>query len=74
MSATPLRVAIVDDEPDARERLATLLASHTDVDVVAQCRDGAEAADVLGAMLQGDGLDLVFLDVQMPELDGFMVL
>jgi two-component system LytT family response regulator len=74
MTATRLRVAIVDDEPDARERLATLLASHTDLDVVAQCRDGAEAADQLGALLQGDGIDLVFLDVQMPELDGFMVL
>ena len=74
MSATQLRVAIVDDEPDARERLAALLALHADVDVVAQCRDGAEAADVLGALLQADGLDLVFLDVQMPELDGFMVL
>jgi len=74
MSNARLRVAIVDDEPDARERLATLLAAHGDVDIVAQCRDGAEAADVLGALLQGDGLDLVFLDVQMPELDGFMVL
>ncbi|MDB4892989.1 MAG: LytTr DNA-binding region [Gemmatimonadetes bacterium] len=74
MNATRLRVAIVDDEPDARERLATLLVAHTDVDVVAQCRDGVEAAEVLGALLQGDGLDLVFLDVQMPELDGFMVL
>ena len=74
MSNARLRVAIVDDEPDARERLATLLAAHDDVDIVAQCRDGAEAADVLGALLQGDGLDLAFLDVQMPELDGFMVL
>jgi two-component system LytT family response regulator len=71
--AAPLRVAVVDDEPDARQRVLDLLAAHGDVAVVAECRDGTEAAEVLGALAQGDGIDLVFLDVQMPELDGFEV-
>jgi two-component system LytT family response regulator len=70
---TRLRVAVVDDEPDARQRVLDLLASHDDVTVVAACRDGAEAAETLGALVLRDGVDLVFLDVQMPELDGFDV-
>ena len=69
-----LRVAVVDDEPEARERLMQLLAEHPDVEVVAQCRDGAEATETLGALIESDGLDLLFLDVQMPELNGFTVL
>ena len=73
-AAPPLRVAVVDDEPDARERVLGLLAAHDDVVVVAECRDGAEAAETLGALLHRGGVDLVFLDVQMPELDGFEVL
>jgi two-component system, LytTR family, response regulator len=75
VSATArLRVAVVDDEPDARARVLGLLADHENVTVVAECRDGAEAAETLGALLARDGLDLLFLDVQMPELDGFEVL
>jgi two-component system, LytTR family, response regulator len=65
-----LRVAIVDDEPLARERIRDLLAGHADVEVVAECGDGAAAV----AALDGARPDAVFLDVQMPGLDGFDVL
>ena len=70
-SATaPIRVAIVDDEPLARERLRGLLTTRPEFDVVAECHDGAQAVEMLAEL----GPDLVFLDVQMPELDGFSVL
>ncbi|MEO5894767.1 MAG: LytTR family DNA-binding domain-containing protein [Vicinamibacterales bacterium] len=61
---------IVDDEPLARERLASLLSAEPDIDVIGQCRDGEEA--VLG--IQQHKPDLVFLDVQMPALNGFEVI
>jgi two-component system LytT family response regulator len=65
-----IRSLIVDDEPLARERLASLLASEKDIEVVGQCANGDEAL----AEIQEKAPDLVFLDVQMPELDGFGVL
>jgi two-component system LytT family response regulator len=65
-----IRALIVDDEPLARERLASLLASEEDIEVVGQCANGVEAV----ADIQEKTPDLVFLDVQMPELDGFAVL
>jgi two-component system LytT family response regulator len=69
-SSVNLRVAIVDDEPQSRERLRTLLAEDPDVHIVAECEDGAEA---LSALSETD-VSLLFLDMQMPELDGFEVL
>ena len=65
-----IRALVVDDEPLARRGVRQLLAAHPDIVVVGECRNGREA---LRAM---DGLspDLVFLDVQMPGLDGFGVL
>jgi two-component system, LytTR family, response regulator len=60
----------VDDEPMARERMAGLLAQETDVEVVGQCGDGLEAVSAIQQL----GPELVFLDVQMPELDGFGVI
>ena len=66
----PLRVLVVDDEPLARERVRTLLASETDVEVVGECADGAEAV----AAIERLAPDLVLLDVQMPGVDGFDVL
>lgn len=64
-----LRVMIVDDEALARERLRTLLAREEGVEVVGECAGGAQAvADV--ARLRPD---VLFLDVQMPEVDGFDV-
>ena len=65
-----IRVVVVDDEPLARERLRTLLASRPEVELVAECGDGGSAVETIAATRP----DLVFLDVQMPELDGFEVL
>ena len=63
-------VVIVDDEPPARARLRRLLADHADVRVEAECGDGATAVQIIEARTP----DLVLLDIQMPELDGFDVL
>ncbi|MBC8042106.1 MAG: response regulator transcription factor [Rhizobacter sp.] len=64
-----LRTLIVDDEPLALERLRSLLAAEPDIDLVGQCASGEDAIEV---MRQHEP-DLVFLDVQMPELTGFDV-
>jgi len=66
----PIRVLIVDDEPLARGKLRALLAKETDVEIVGEAGDGVFAVK---AVLDHKP-DLVFLDVQMPELDGFGVL
>jgi two-component system LytT family response regulator len=65
-----LRTVIVDDEPLARERLASLLSAEQDIEIVAQCRDGEEAVTAISQ----HSPDLVFLDVQMPGLNGFEVI
>lgn len=65
-----IRAIIADDEPLARHGIRQLLASHRDVTVVAEARNGREAVRALHALRP----DLLFLDVQMPELDGFGVL
>jgi len=65
-----IRTLIVDDESLARDRLRQLLSREPDVELVGECADGREAVTVI----QKDRPDLVFLDVQMPELDGFSVL
>lgn len=64
------RTLIVDDELLARERLRQLLQSEPDIEIVGECADGREAVE---AICQ-ESPDLIFLDVQMPELDGFGVL
>jgi two-component system LytT family response regulator len=65
-----VRALIVDDEALARERIRSLLRDRGDVEVVGEAADGMEAV----AAIQVRGPDLVFLDVQMPEMDGFEVL
>ncbi len=65
-----IRTLIVDDEPLAREGLAVLLAADPTVEVVGTCADGLSAV----AAIRAQAPDLVFLDVQMPKLDGFQVL
>jgi two-component system LytT family response regulator len=65
----PIRTVIVDDEPVARERLMHLIGMDPDIAVVAECRNGGEA---LNAVLKFRP-DLLFLDVQMPEANGFEV-
>lgn len=69
-SARALRVLVVDDEPLARRGVRQLLAREPDIVVVGEARDGREALRMLETLAP----DLVFLDVQMPELDGFDVL
>ena len=64
------RVLIVDDETLARQRLVTLLTRVPDVKIVGECQNGLEAV----AAIRAQQPDLVFLDVQMPELDGFDVI
>ena len=64
-----IRALIVDDEPLARRGLLRLLKNDSDADVVGECGDGESA---VGAILSKKP-DLVFLDVHMPEIDGFEV-
>ncbi|MEK6374974.1 MAG: response regulator [Acidobacteriota bacterium] len=65
-----IRVVVVDDEPLAREVLREYLAADEEFEVVAECANGFEA---VRAVTQHDP-DVLFLDIQMPKLDGFEVL
>lgn len=65
-----IRALIVDDEPLARDYLRQLLAGEPDVTIAGECANGLDAARTIRA----ERPDLVFLDIQMPELTGFEVL
>lgn len=65
-----IRAIVVDDEPLAREMLRELLAEDDSIEIVAECRNGFEAVK---AVTDHDP-DLLFLDIEMPKLDGFEVL
>jgi two-component system LytT family response regulator len=65
-----LRTVVVDDEAPARTLLGEYLAAHPDVEVVAECANGFEAVKAVTELHP----DLLFLDIQMPKLDGFEVL
>ena len=65
-----IRAILVDDEPLAREVLREYLAADEEIEVVAECANGFEA---VRAVTQHDP-DVLFLDIQMPKLDGFEVL
>lgn len=65
-----IQALIVDDEQLARQRVRLLLGEESDVEVIGESGDGFEAVD----QIQATKPDLVFLDVQMPEMDGFEVL
>lgn len=67
--APRFRVVVVDDEPLARRRLRRMLSDDDEITVVAECGDGADAVTTIGAHRP----DIVFLDVEMPEKDGFAV-
>ena len=70
MPFKPIRTLIVDDEPLARENIIVLLAPDPDVEVIGGCGAGRDAVELIRTARP----DLVFLDVQMPEFDGFDVL
>ena len=65
-----LRAVVVDDEPLARARLRRLLAQHPEVDVLADCASGEESIATLAELRP----DVAFLDIRMPDMDGFDVL
>lgn len=64
-----IRTLVVDDDPLSRTRIRAFLEREDDVEVIGECADGAEAIPLIRA----DPPDLVFLDVQMPGVDGFGV-
>jgi two-component system, LytTR family, response regulator len=66
----PMRTLLVDDEPSARLRLSRLLGDETHVEIIGEPADGVEAVKEIERLRP----DLIFLDVQMPGLDGFDVL
>jgi len=68
--ADALRAVIVDDEAPARALIREYLQAHPSIQVIAECVNGFEAVKTIGELHP----DLVFLDVQMPKLDGFEVL
>ncbi|MGB9178571.1 MAG: LytTR family DNA-binding domain-containing protein [Pyrinomonadaceae bacterium] len=65
-----IRALIVDDEPLARERIRALLADENGVEIIGECADGRSAV----SLIKTESPDLLFLDVQMPEMSGFEVL
>src|SRR3979409_859701 len=64
---TKIRTLIVDDEPVARARLLSLLGDEPDIEGGGECASGPQAVSVIAETSP----DLMFLDVQMPEMDGF---
>src|SRR5437763_16680713 len=64
-----IKTLIVDDEPLARKRIRTLLDNDKQISLCGECSNGAEALTAIAKFVP----DLLFLDVQMPELDGFGV-
>lgn len=70
MNPTKIRALVVDDEPLARSNLNVLLRRDPEIEVIGECASGHDAL----AEIRSTKPDLVFLDVQMPECDGFDVL
>ena len=70
MKTSPIRALLVDDEMLARLALRQALASHPDVTIVGECGNAAEARQAIEALQP----DLIFLDIQMPDVDGFKFL
>lgn len=67
---TQIRTLIVDDEPLARKRIRRFLAGEPGIEIVGECGSGREAIEQISAL----NPDLVFLDIHMPEVDGFKVI
>src|SRR6267154_1684326 len=69
-AAGKIRAVIVEDEELARQVLREMLQSHTEIEIIGECANGFEAVKMIPELKP----DLLFLDVQMPKLDGFEVL
>lgn len=69
-STSRLRTLIVDDEPLARDKIRMLLARDREIEIIGECVNGHEAIETI----QKESPDLLFLDIQMPGVDGFGVL
>ena len=69
-ASRPIRAVVVDDEELSRALVREYAAGHDDVEIVAECANGCEAVRAVNDLQP----DLVFLDIQMPKLDGFEVL
>ena len=65
-----IRTVIVDDEPPARQKIKSFLEHEADVEVIAECGDGPQAVNVI----RRESPDLLFLDIEMPGLDGLEVI
>jgi len=65
-----IRALVIDDEELARDRICALLQTESDVEIVGECDGGRQAIEAIRAHRP----DLLFLDVQMPEVDGFAVI
>lgn len=70
MSEDKIRALIVDDEPHARAVIRKMLAEDADIEVIGECSNGVEAIKAICKLAP----DLLFLDIQMPEMDGFALL
>jgi two-component system LytT family response regulator len=70
VTAAPIRALVVEDDALARERLCSLVRTSGQLAIAGVCGDGRQAVDALAA----GGVDLMFLDVEMPRLDGFGVI
>ena len=68
--STKIKTLIVDDEPLARRNLRLLLSKDPQIEILDECRNGREAVKAINTLSP----DLIFLDIQMPEMDGFDVL
>ena len=69
-AAAKIRAVIVDDEELARQVLREFVAAHNEIELIAECANGFEAVKIVTEQKP----DLMFLDIQMPKLDGFEVL
>ena len=70
MMKSEIKVLVVDDELLGRDRIRSLLSEHADIKIVGECVNGREAVNALHNLAP----DLVFLDIQMPKMDGFQVI
>lgn len=66
----PIRALVVDDEPLAREIIREMIRRDSEIEIIGECGNGMDAV----TMIEADRPEMVFLDIQMPEMDGFAVI